>query len=91
MTLRIFTHPACSGCGPAVELAWKLSEAHDDLKFETVKLENKAGLSQAQGVGVKTIPSLIFYQDEVELKRIVGLPEASFLKEVYLELKAQKD
>ena len=91
MTLRIFTHPACAGCGPAVELGWKLSEAHPDLKLETVKLENKAGLSQAQTVGIKMIPSLIFYQDEVELKRIIGLPEASALNEAYLQLKALKD
>lgn len=91
MTLRIFTHPACSGCGPAVELGWKLSESVDDLTLETVKLENKAGLAQAQKVGIKTIPSMIFYQDEVEQKRIVGLPKASHLREVYEELKALKN
>ncbi|MBT4945542.1 MAG: hypothetical protein HON27_05185 [Candidatus Marinimicrobia bacterium] len=88
MTLRIFTHPACSGCGPAVELGWKLSESVDDLLLETVKLENKAGLAHAQKVGIKTIPSLIFYRDDVEQKRIVGLPKAEFLQEVYEELKA---
>jgi predicted DsbA family dithiol-disulfide isomerase len=86
MTLRIFTHPACAGCGPAVEMGWKLSESNKNLTLETVKLENKEGLAQAQGVGIKTIPTMIFYQNEKELKRIIGLPEAKQLEKDFLEL-----
>ena len=86
MTLRIFTHPACAGCGPAVEMAWNLSEHQENLILETVKLENEEGLSKAQEVGIKTIPTLIFYEGEEELKRIIGLPEATQLEKDFLEL-----
>lgn len=87
MTLRIFTHPACSGCGSAVEMGWKLSQEYDDLDLETVKLENKKGLAQAHEVGIKTIPTLIYYMQGEEKARLVGLPEESKLKEVFLELR----
>ena len=86
MTLRVFTHPACSECGPAVEMAWNLSESQENLILETVKLENKEGLSKAQNIGIKTIPTLIFYKGENELKRIIGLPEEDQLKKEFLEL-----
>ncbi|HCI16822.1 MAG: thioredoxin family protein [Candidatus Marinimicrobia bacterium] len=86
LTLRIFTHPACAGCGPAVEMGWILSESHNNLTLETVKLENKEGLAKAHGVGIKTIPTMIFYENEKELKRIVGLPEANQLEKDFLEL-----
>ena len=90
MILRVFTHPACSECGPAVEMAWKLSETHDDLKLETVKLENKKGLLKAQSVGIKTIPTLIFYKGQEEIKRFVGLPEKVHLENSYQELSESK-
>jgi len=86
MTLRVFTHPACSECAPAVEMAWKLTESNDDLNLETVKLENKTGLSKAQEVGIKTIPTLIFCEGEEELKRIIDLPEVFQLEKDFLEL-----
>jgi len=90
MILRVFTHPACSECGPVVEMAWKLSETHDDLKLETVKLENKKGLLKAQSVGIKTIPTLIFYKGQEEIKRFVGLPEKVQLENSYQELSESK-
>jgi len=90
MTLRVFTHPACTECGPAVEMAWRLTKLNDNLNLETVKLENKTGLSKAKEVGIKTIPTLIFYEGEEELKRIVGLPEKVQLENSYQELNGSK-
>ena len=90
MTLRVFTHPACTECGPAVEMAWRLTKLNDNLNLETVKLENKTGLSKAKEVGIKTIPTLIFYEGEEELKRIVGLPEKNQLKYSYQKLSESK-
>ncbi len=85
IVLRIFTHPACAGCGPAVEMGWRLSEKYSDLKLETVKLENKEGLAKAHEVGIKTIPTLIFYRGTAELKRLVGLPKENELEEEFLK------
>jgi len=80
MTLMIFTHPACSGCGPAVEMGWELANEVDELKLETVKLENEEGLKLAQRVGIKTIPTMICYRGEKEEKRFVGLPDREELR-----------
>jgi hypothetical protein len=49
-------------------------------------LENKTGLSIAQKVGIKTIPTMIFYKNEIEIKRIVGLPKVDQLEKDFLEL-----
>jgi predicted DsbA family dithiol-disulfide isomerase len=67
-------------------MAWNLSEAQENLILETVKLENKEGLAKAQEVGIKTIPTLIFYEGEEELKRVIGLPKAAQLEKDFLEL-----
>lgn len=91
MTLRIYTHPACAGCSPAVKMGWDLTESYSDLNLETVKLESKAGLAKAQTAGIKTIPTLIFILGDAELKRIIGLPEAQLLEQTFLELRALKN
>lgn len=87
ITLRIFTHPACSACGPAVEMGWKLSTTYSELNIETVKLGNKAGLAKAHKASIKTIPTLIYYEGNEEKARIVGLPKEARLKEVFLKLR----
>ena len=62
-------------------------EVTNKLNFQLpIKLENKEGLAKAHGVGIKTIPTMIFYQNEKELKRIVGLPKEDQLKKDFLEL-----
>lgn len=86
MTLRVFTHPACSGCGEAVEMAWRMAERHDQLKLEIVRLEEEEGLKLAQSIGIKTIPTLIYYRDDDEEIRLVGTPDEAELKSAYLSL-----
>ena len=86
LRVRVFTHPACSGCGQAVEMAWKLSQKYSDLKVETVRLENKEGLEQAHSVGIKTIPTIIYYKGDEEKERFIGLPDNKEFKEAYLKL-----
>ena len=76
MTLRVFTHPACSGCSQAVEEAWKTSQAHPDIELRTVKLENEAGLAEARKEGIKSIPTIILSSATGEIERWVGAPES---------------
>jgi len=75
VVLRVFTHPACSGCTRAVQKAWELTEAHPEVALKTVSLTSKEGLDAAQEEGVKTIPTLILSDGERELQRWVGMPE----------------
>ena len=42
--LSVFTHPACNGCGAAVEMGWELSQELSGIQLKTVKLENREGL-----------------------------------------------
>ena len=52
--------------------------------------KNKKGLLKAQSVGIKTIPTLIFYKGQEEIKRFVGLPEKVQLENSYQELSESK-
>ncbi len=80
--LRVFTHPACSGCVTAVEWAWRLKKGNPNgIELRTVSLENKEGLDEAHAGNVKTIPTLILSRNGQELERIVGSPQPDQLEE----------
>ncbi len=81
LLLRIFTHPACAGCGPVVKMCWELAEAADEVELKTVKLETKAGLADAHRERIKTIPSVIVSRGEEELARLVGTPTIESLEQ----------
>ena len=81
LILSVFTHPACSGCGAAVEMGWELVQDFEGLQLKTVKLENREGLERAQQCGIKTIPTIIIYKDEEECERMVGLPKKKDLED----------
>ena len=81
LILSVFTHPACSGCGAAVEMGWELVQDFEGLQLKTVKLENREGLQKAQQCGIKTIPTMIIYKGEEECERMVGLPNKKDLEE----------
>ena len=81
LILSVFTHPACSGCGAAVEMGWELVQDFEGLQLKTVKLENREGLERAQQCGIKTIPTMIIYKGEEECERMVGLPKKKDLEE----------
>ena len=81
LILSVFTHPACSSCGAAVEMGWALAQSLEGIELKTVKLENREGLEKAQKCGIKTIPTMIIYKGEKECDRMVGLPEKKVLEE----------
>ena len=81
LILSVFTHPACSGCGAAVEMGWELVQDFEGLQLKTVKLENREGLERAQQWGINTIPTMIIYKGEEECERMVGLPKKKDLEE----------
>ena len=81
LILSVFTLPACSGCGAAVEMGWELVQDFEGLQLKTVKLENREGLERAQQCGIKTIPTMIIYKGEEECERMVGLPKKKDLEE----------
>ena len=81
LILSVFTHPACSGCGAAVEMGWELIQVLEGIELKTVKLENREGLERAQQCGIKTIPTMIIYKGEEECERMVGLPKKKDLEE----------
>jgi hypothetical protein len=75
LLLRVFTHPACSGCSAAVRQAWLAAAEHPEVEMRTVRLENKEGLEEAHAEGIKTIPTMILGAGGQELERWVGTPE----------------
>ena len=79
--LSVFTHPACNGCGAAVEMGWELTQELSGVQLKTVKLENREGLKKAQDFKIKTIPTLVILKGEEECERLVGLPKKEKLEE----------
>jgi len=79
--LSVFTHPACNGCGAAVEMGWELSQKLSGVHLRTVKLENREGLKKAQDFKIKTIPTLVILKGEEECERLIGLPKKEKLEE----------
>jgi len=85
--LRVFTHPACAGCGPAVAQAWALAEGHPrQVVLRTVSLEQEAGLKEAFESGVRTIPTIVIAVDGRERRRFVGAPKAQELRQAVEQL-----
>ncbi|MBT3357104.1 MAG: thioredoxin family protein [Euryarchaeota archaeon] len=84
MILQVFTHPACSSCGPVVESAWEITENNEHIKIQTVRLEDKQGLATAQSLGIRTIPSIIVKIDDDEVHRLVGTPKPGELESVVM-------
>lgn len=85
LMIRIFTHPACSGCPQAVQDVWRFSQAHPDVELRTIRLENKEGLAEAHAEGVKTIPTVILESDGGVLERWSGTPAPGALEEAYAQ------
>ncbi len=86
LTVRIFTHPACAGCGPVVKSAWELQgKASPAFELETVSLEDKDGLAEAFARGIKTIPTIVVLDGEREIDRIVGTPAPDQLRKCLTE------
>ena len=81
INLSVFTHPACNGCGAAVEMGRELSQKLSGVHLRTVKLENREGLKKAQDFKIKTIPTLVILKGEEECERLVGLPKKEKLEE----------
>ncbi len=81
LLIRVFTHPACSGCGNAVRIAWDFfQDNNQEFEIRTVKLENKKGLEEAHAEKIKTIPTIILTNGDTELERIVGSPKKDQIK-----------
>ena len=72
LLIRVFTHPACGGCGAAVQAAWQVHEANPAIVLRTVSLESKPGLDEAHAEGITTIPTMILSRGTHELARWVG-------------------
>ena len=80
--VRVFTHPACSGCVTAVEWAWRLKKGHSGaIELRTVSLAHKEGLDEAHTENVKTIPTIIISRNGQELERFIGTPKPDQLEE----------
>jgi len=87
--LRVFTHPACAGCGPAVAQAWELAQGHpDQVSLRTVSLEQEAGLKEAFASDVRTIPTVVILVNGQERKRFVGAPKPQDLREAVEQILA---
>jgi len=80
LLLRVFTHPACSGCPEAVREAWRFTEDRPGIELRTVTLAEKEGLAEARRARVTIIPALILERGDDELARWEGMPSLAELE-----------
>lgn len=71
-------------CGPCKQLGPKIEELSKKFydKLVVGKMDADANLDYLKGVGIKSIPTLIFYKDGVEVERFQGNKEFSVLEEI---------
>lgn len=85
--VRVFTHPVCTSCHYAIELAEQVARERSDLDVRIVSLANQRGLEEARVENVLSVPTVIVGQ---ATKRFVGLPgRDEFLKAIDAEKKSQ--
>ena len=77
--VRVFTHPACSGCPATVRAVWDLCALHPEVALRTVSLDSKEGLEEAHAATVRTIPTVILSDGGIEVARWVGAPARAAL------------
>ena len=80
LLVRVFTHPACSGCSRAVHETWEATGGRPGVELRTVSLADKEGLAEAHAEGISTIPSVILGTEDRELHRWVGTPETGAVR-----------
>ena len=69
VTIRVFTHPVCTGCSTAIRMAQKLSDQRDDVDLRIVSLASERGREEAKAEGVLSVPTVF-----VGSTRFVGVP-----------------
>ena len=85
LLVRVFTHPACGGCGVAVKAAWELHEHHGEVALRTVSLDSKEGLDEAHAAAITTIPTTILNRGAHEVARWVGAITPAALEAAFME------
>lgn len=63
----------CSPCkilGPILE---KVSKDYEDVNFYKLDIDSEEGRDLAVGLGINSIPTVIFYKDNKEIHRAIGL------------------
>ena len=68
-----------SWCQPCKMLAKTLEGITTDYPIETIDIDEKQDL--AIQYGVRGVPTLVMLEDDVEIKRIVGMQTEGFLKD----------
>ena len=69
MTIRVFTHPVCTGCSTAIRMAQKLSDQRDDVGMQVISLASARGREAARAEGVLSVPTVF-----IGSTRFVGVP-----------------
>ena len=68
-----------SWCQPCKMLAKTLESIAIDYPIETIDIDENQELSIQYGV--RGVPTLVMLEDDVEIKRVVGMQTEGFLKE----------
>ena len=70
-----------SWCGPCKALAPLVEDVKRDVLVEVVDIDEESNVKLATQFGVRVVPTLVMLNDEVEVKRLVGMTKKDKLEE----------
>lgn len=73
-------------CAPCKTLSPILEELKEELQFELVKIDIEENEDEAIAEGIRNIPTLDIYKDNIKVDRIVGLLNKEALKNRIIKL-----
>lgn len=80
--VTVFSHPQCTSCKDALQVAQELEEERDDVEVEVVSLASESGRETAQEEGVLVVPTVI-----VGDRRVQKAPSSEELVEMVEDAK----
>jgi len=73
--MKVIKRFTASWCGPCKTLAANLKDINSDIPIEVVDIDQD--MAAAASAAVRGVPTLVMYDDGVEVKRHVGVMSAS--------------
>lgn len=68
--VKVFTHPTCTSCKAAIQMAERLAREYPEVSVIVVSLASAAGREEARREDILSVPTVLVGQS----RRLVGVP-----------------
>lgn len=78
--LQVFSGAHCGPCHMFKPVVKQFVDAHPEVELHEISVTGN--INEAKKYGVKSVPTSIFYKDDVEFARFVGMRSKSSLEQI---------